>query len=284
MLDNIKVAQPLLGISNADILFEIPVEGGITRLMALYQDISKVGKIGSVRSSRPYFVEIARGYDAVYIHAGGSSQAYSEIKSTGITHLDGVNGSKQDIFYRDSDRRKTMGYEHSLVTSGELIGKFVPTYGLQLTHETGYNAGMAFSDSAAPSGGLDANAVSVNFTADRTTAFAFASQTGLYNVSQFGKNYNDGNSGQQLSVMNVLVLRTDIVNIAGDSAGRLSVEVTGSGDGFFCCGGKYISIKWSKTSASAPYTFTTADGLPLLFGRGITYVCVVSESSKVDIK
>jgi hypothetical protein len=156
MLNNIKAAQPLLGISGADILIEIPVEGGITRLMGLYQDVSAIGKIGSVRSARTYYVEIAQGYDAVYIHAGGSPQAYSYMKSSGITHLDGVNGSKQDIFFRDAGRKNSLGYEHSLVTSGELISKFLPTYGIRLDHPEGYEAGMTFADDAVPADGLDA--------------------------------------------------------------------------------------------------------------------------------
>lgn len=284
MLNNIKAAQPLLGISEADILIEIPVEGGITRLMALYQDISAVGKIGSIRSARTYYVEIAQGYDAVYIHAGGSPQAYSYMKSSGITHLDGVNGSKQDIYFRDAQRKKDLGYEHSLVSSGELITKFLPTYGIELNHPKGYEAGMTFADQGAPTGGLDALGATVHFSSSKTTAFAYDAQTALYGVTQFNKPLKDGNSGEQLSVTNVLILKTDIYNIAGDTAGRLNVDVTGGGKGTFLCGGKYIPVKWEKSSSNSPFLFTLEDGTPLVFGRGTTYICVVSDGDAVEIK
>jgi hypothetical protein len=283
MFDNIKVAQPLLGISKADILFEIPVEGGITRMMALFQDVKDAGLIGSVRSARPYFVEVARGYDAIYIHAGGSSQAYDMLQSTGIDHLDGVHG-KDDIFYRDPARKKAMGYEHSLVTSGDLIAQFLPTYKLRLEHDTGYFAGMAFADSAVPADGTDAGSITVHFASSRTTGFEYDAAAGLYKVSQFGKAYLDGNSGQQLGVTNVLILTTDIFNISGDTAGRLKVGITGSGDGTFFCGGKSLPVTWTKKNAAAPYSFSYKDGTPLVFERGATYICVVADTMKVDVK
>ena len=68
MLNNLKAAQPQLGISQADIIYEVPVEGGITRMLCLYQTVEEVDVLGSVRSARPYFVELALGHDAVYVH------------------------------------------------------------------------------------------------------------------------------------------------------------------------------------------------------------------------
>ncbi len=283
MLNNLITAQPLLGISKADILFEIPVEGGITRLMGLFQDVDDAGRIGSVRSARPYFIDIALGYDAVYIHAGGSPQAYERLKASGIVHLDGVNGSKQDIFFRDPERRKTMGYEHSLVTSGELISKFLPTYGIRLDHPEGVETGMTFKDDPVLTGGQESLGVTVHFSGSKKTAFEYDRQTGLYKVSQFNKAYNDGVTGQQLAVKNVLVLKTKIYNIAGDTSGRLTVDVTGSGTGAVWINGSYAPIKWSKKSAASPYTFTFEDGTPLVFAKGATYICVVSGSDKLDI-
>ncbi|WP_300821362.1 DUF3048 domain-containing protein, partial [uncultured Oscillibacter sp.] len=90
MLNNLKAAQPQLGISQADIIYEVPVEGGITRMLCLYQTVEGVDILGSVRSARPYFVELALGHDAVYVHAGGSQEAYSNLRSWKLDHMDGV--------------------------------------------------------------------------------------------------------------------------------------------------------------------------------------------------
>ena len=65
------LAQPQLQRPIAVVL----VEGGITRCMGIYGDISDVEKIGSIRSARKYYVELAQGYDAAYVHAGSSAEA-----------------------------------------------------------------------------------------------------------------------------------------------------------------------------------------------------------------
>ena len=64
MINNIEAALPQYGISEADLLFELPVEGGVTRLMALYGDYTAVPQVCSVRSCRYYFPILAAGYDA----------------------------------------------------------------------------------------------------------------------------------------------------------------------------------------------------------------------------
>ncbi len=284
MINNISVAQPQLGISKADMIYEILVEGGITRMMAVFQDVSNAGEIGSIRSARPYFVDIALGLDAIYIHAGGSPDAYIELAATDIFHLDGVNGKKQDIFFRDPDRLKKMSSEHTLVTTDELILKYLPTYKVNLEHKDGYSSNMTFSDNAAPTGSLTASSITAHFSTSKTTTFTYSPETELYNISQYKKDYVDGNDNTLVSVKNILILRTDIDVISGDNKGRIDVDVTGSGTGTFFCGGKYASIKWSRAKNADQFKFTLVDGKALVFGRGKTYVCILSESDKMDIK
>ena len=66
MFNNLKAAQPQLGISRADIIYEVPAEGGITRMLGVFQNISGAGVLGSIRSARPYYIELALGLDALY--------------------------------------------------------------------------------------------------------------------------------------------------------------------------------------------------------------------------
>jgi hypothetical protein len=87
MLNNLKAAMPQYGVSSADIIYEVPAEGGITRMLAVFQSMEGVGRIGSVRSARPYFLDLAQGLDAIFLHAGGSEQAYSDIKTRGRHRL-----------------------------------------------------------------------------------------------------------------------------------------------------------------------------------------------------
>jgi hypothetical protein len=274
MLNNRGVAQPQLGVSKADIIYETLVEGGITRMIAIYQDISGVGVIGSVRSARHYYLDIAQGHDAVYIHAGGSPQAYTAIAKRGITNIDGVNGGRQQIFYRDPERRKNMGYEHSLVTSGELIARYLPTYGIRLEHGDDYECAMNFTDGAAIAGGEPATDIKVTFSGAKSTSFTYDVSVGEYLVSQYNKAYTDGNDGSQLSVANILVLEAEINRIPGDSEGRLDIKMSGGGTGHYISGGEAIKINWAKKDATSQFTYALEDGTELLMARGRTYVCI----------
>ena len=282
MINNHIDAMPQLGVSKADIIYEVPVEG-TTRMLAIYQDASEVGRIGSIRSARLYFLDIAQGYDAVYIFAGGSPQAYSAISARKPTHLDGTGytGGPSDIFYRDSQRQQTMAIEHTLLTTGDLINKWLPTYGFRLEHEEGYESNLEFTEEAAPDGGSPAADISVSFLGLKTTTFSYAPESKLYFLRQHGREYIDGNDETQLSVTNVLVLKTAVSNIPGDSAGRLNIVTTGSGSGYFICGGKYIDIEWSRENESSQFEYTLPDGSDLVLGQGKSYICIISNNSEV---
>lgn len=281
MINNLKKALPQVGVSQADIIYEIPAEGGITRMLAVFQDVTEVGEIGTVRSARDYYVSMAFGMDAIFLHAGGSPTAYSSIKSWGVTALDCVNGPYEGtLFWRDAARRKSAGLEHSVLTSGEKIQELFPTYSsLRLEHKEGYSYPMSFTEDAAPAGGSQADTITVKFSTYKTGVFQYDADSGLYYVEEYGEPYIDGNSGEQVAVKNVLVLNTDISQIKGDEAGRLSVRTTGTGTGLFACGGKIQEITWSKASHSEPMTFATADGRELEFGIGSSYINIIGSSA-----
>ena len=92
MINNINLAQPQCGIGDADIIYEVMAEGGVTRMMAIFSDIKNAGRIGSMRSIRTYYVDIAMAYGAVAVHAGYSQQANDRIRSNGVNNIDGVTG------------------------------------------------------------------------------------------------------------------------------------------------------------------------------------------------
>ena len=118
MINNIIYAQPQVGVGSADMIYEIPAEGGITRMMAIFSDLSDLESIGSIRSLRPYYLSVALSYDAIVIHAGGSEQAYSDVKTYNADHLDGVrDGNTSSMFYRDASRGQH-GSEHTLFFHG----------------------------------------------------------------------------------------------------------------------------------------------------------------------
>ncbi len=281
MLNNLKKATPQKGVSQADIIYEVPAEGGITRMLAVYQNAENAGEIGSVRSSRPYYLELALGHDAIYLHAGGSPDAYEKIKAWNVTALDCVRGPYEgSLFWRDAQRRRTMGYEHSVLTSGTAIADYFPTYSFRKTHENGYTYNMTFKEDGTPEEGQLAQTVTVPFSHYKTGSFQYDEQRACYLVSQYNAPYVDGNTGEQVGVDNLLILKTACEVIPGDDHGRLTVNLT-SGKGFYACGGKYIPITWQKRGRNQPLYYYTTDGRQISLQQGSSYVCIVPISSEV---
>ena len=88
MIDNVGDARPQAGLNEAYMVYEIIVEGKLTRLMALFKDVD-LDKIGPVRSSRHYFLDYALENDAIYVHFGWSPQAQSDIRKLGVNNING---------------------------------------------------------------------------------------------------------------------------------------------------------------------------------------------------
>lgn len=281
MLNNYKAALPQLGVSQADIIYEVPAEGGITRMLAIFQSVEDVGDLGSIRSARHYYIELALGHDALYVHAGGSPQAYEYLSAYDVDNMDGVNGgSDQAIFWRDADRRATAGYEHSMLTSGAEILEYLENGRYETSRDEAIDSGLVFH----PDGTTftqDATDISVKFSSYKTGTFTYEDGLG-YAVGQYDDDYIDGNSGDTVVVPNVLVLEANIWVIAGDTAGRLDMNLSGySGTGWYFYGGQGVEIGWEKADINSPLTYTTADGEPLALSPGQLYVCIVDEDSYV---
>ena len=239
---------------------------------------------GIHRSSRPYYIELALGHDALYVHAGGSPEAYQDLKSWKVNNIDGVNGSASQsaVFWRDQERRKTMDYEHTLVTSGEKIQSFWDGSKYAKTHGDGYTYSQTFTDEPL-TGGATAEHVKLAYTSYKTGLFDYDAATGRYLVSQYQAPYVDGNTGEQVSAVNLLLLETNISVISGDKEGRLKVRTTGEGDGLLCRNGQSVPIHWRRADRNSHFVYTTADGQPLALGRGNSYVCIMDpKTSKVE--
>lgn len=282
MLNNIREAQPQFSIAQADIVYEICAEGGITRMLALFQDISVVGSIGSIRSARPYYVELALGHDALFLHAGGSEQAYSDIKSKGVTAFDAVRGGYEGtLFWRDQQRISNNGYEHSVFTNGETALRLLSGYDIRHEHEESFVYDINFDWEATPENGYTAETVSVQFSSYKTATFEYDSETRLYGAKQYGGKHIDADNGEQVAVSNLFVLYTGVRVL--DDDGRLSVEVIGSGEGQYFCGGQGVDVTWTKP-AGEPITYALKNGEPLTLERGRSYVCIVKNGSSVTVE
>jgi hypothetical protein len=108
----------------------------------------------------------------------------------------------------------------------------------------------------------------------------------LYTAYQYGSVYTDNNE-KNMTFKNVLVLKADTKTV--DSYGRLAVNLVGSGDGWFCCGGKYVPITWHRDSDQAAALHTPSPtALLSASGVGKTFISVIPTGgtfgSKVTFK
>ncbi len=284
MFNNLKKALPQIGISQADVIYEIEAEGGITRMMGVFQDLEGAGDLGSVRSARDYYVSLALGHDAIYIHAGGSPQAYDAFSNWGVTHIDFVNGPYGNMCWRDPDRRKTAGLEHSLLTSSEKVLEQMPSR-FRLDHEEGYQVGWTFSEEA-PQGGEAVVRLTVPFSKYKTGYFTYDAGQGLYLINQSldGSDpipYVEGATEERVTVRNVLVLYTDISRVKGDDKGRMSVRTTGEGEGLLLRDGRLYPISWQRDKRTDCYSFLDQSGQPVPLAAGTSYINIVGSSAEV---
>lgn len=284
MINNIKRALPQYGLASADIIYEVVAEGGITRLVAVMQDPENVDVVGSVRSTRSYYLDLAQGHDAILFHAGASEMAYSDISTRGVNNADGTRGGAgiSQLYYRDTWRQKNLGYEHSLMTSGERIAEYLENTSYRTEHEEGYEYPVRF-EAGYELDGESAKNVSVKFSSYKTGVFEYDEQGACYLVNEYGEPHIDANTGEQLAMTNVLVLEANIRMISGDAYGRMEVDLVGEGDGLLFCGGKSVKITWSKDSYTSPFTYYAEDGEEQVFRSGTSYICIIADLDNVTV-
>lgn len=279
MVNNISYAMPQLGVSHADIIYEMIVEGGITRLFAIFQNLEENEILGSIRSARHNYLDLVEAYDAILVRAGGSSIANEQVYTRNIDNIDGVGGDG-NLFYRDAERLETMAYEHTLCITGESILNYLKDEsGFRLEHEDNYKSNMVFTDDVKMPNSESALNVSVYFGLGKTSEYIYNSDSGKYGMRQYDDTYIDGNTGEAVEFKNIIVIQTDVQSI--DSADHKEITLTGNGNGWFACNGKISEITWSRTDGGQ-FEYTYSDGSALEYGIGTTYVCVIANSGSVE--
>ena len=282
-INNIRQAMPQCGVENADIVYEILAEGGITRCLAVFDDISGIDHIGAIRSARTYFVDLALGLDALYVHHGYSTYAEDMLKSYSVNDLCPVRNRGSAAYYRDKSRLNS-GYalEHTSFADGDdLITEMVKRdYALSREEEISY--GWTFVEDATPENGERAEMIVVNFRkGGKKTTLTYNGNTGLYEAAQYGSDYIDGNTGNTMAFKNIIVIKAKSWT---DSEGyRQFVEMTDTeGEGFYACNGKIVPIQWSRGGYKEPFVYTLADGTPLELNVGSSYIAIIPTKSPVD--
>lgn len=281
MINNLKDALPQYGIGAADIMYEIPVEGGITRMMAVYNDYTKIPRVCSIRSCRYYFPLIALGMDAIYVHWGQDPSIATEtLKRTGINRLEGGSiGS--EFFGRDPQRQKTYASEHTGFFEGSKMPEAIDKLKYRKELSSNYKETLFnFNDTQITPTGTPCTTAKLDFSGPYFSTFTYDTASQTYKKQHSGKPHVDSSTGAQLAFKNVIILQTTIKNRPNSKL--MDVDLS-KGKGKYVTNGVAIDIAWSKGADNAPIVLTNADGSPLKLNQGKSYIAFIGTDKPVTI-
>ncbi|MDI3316345.1 MAG: DUF3048 domain-containing protein [Bacillota bacterium] len=267
-IDNQAGARPQSGLDQAEMVWEVPAEGYITRFEAFFQSRAP-DRIGPVRSARPYLAAIAAGYGAVLVHAGGSQAGFAAIRALGLPQIDGLFPPGQRYLWRDPTRRAP----HNLYTSGTELRRATADLGLRPER-------LALPRGPAPAGGEPASQLRLHYLtsgADRNLIL-WTYRDGSYERALNGEPFRL-REGAAVRAGNVVVLLTDIRRLPGKE-GYLDVRLAGTGQAWFLRDGRLWQGRWSKPSQAAPVSFEIRSGdgwRPFPWAPGAIWVQVVGD-------
>jgi hypothetical protein len=275
MIDNDnKDAWPHSGLDKAYLIYEISVEGGSTRFLALYNSKSEAA-IGPVRSSRHYFLDYALEHDAIYIHYGWSPKAQADIPALGINNINGVMGSDSGSFWRES---KFQGDYHSAFTSIEKINETVNKKGYK-TEKT--KSPLKFNEKDMEINGEAASIIRIPYASFYRVSYEYDSENAVY------KRYMNGSAhtmkdGIDITAKNVIVLEVPSSSL-GDGSARIELYNTGAGKGYYFTMGKYINIIWEKSSRTGDTVYKDQSGNEIILNPGQTWVLMTPKNITTEI-
>lgn len=277
MLDNNIKALPQAGLLEADIIYEIIVEGGESRLMLILDEQTDLDKIGPVRSSRHYFLDYALENDAVYVHYGWSPQAQSDISTLKVNNINGITQSSTS-FWRVTDKSAP----HNVVTSYSDIIKIATNnnYRLTSTQDTVFKyvgEEIIFdNDSSA----ID---ITIPYSTSNTVTYEYDEELGEYIRYSRGVKQVDWETGVDITTKNIIIQKIKNYDI-GDGSARQTISNITTSYGYYITNGEVIEIKCIKAARSSQTIYQDLDGNEIEINDGKTFVQIVPLDSNIQIQ
>ena len=280
MINNINVARPLQsGLQDAYIIYEIIVEGGITRYMALFLD-QDTERIGSIRSARHYFLDYALENDAIYVHHGQSPQAQSDFSRLDVDRIV-VDNSKTG--WRDNTLN--VATEHRLFTSIEKLNSGLGNVRTERDNDLLLNYSIDELDLSSYVGAIPANNVTIKYSGYITNTYEYDSESGVYKRFVNGEEHTDYVTKEQYTFKNIITYQVDNYTLNdGENKGRQDIENIGEGTGYYISGGYAVPITWEKSSRTSQTKYYLENGEELVVNDGNTFIQIQPEGQTLTIE
>ncbi|WP_233414640.1 DUF3048 domain-containing protein [Thermaerobacillus caldiproteolyticus] len=270
MVNNHPKARPQSGLQKADIVYEVLAEGDITRFLALYQS-EFPEKVGPVRSARDYYIELSKGYDALYICHGWSPEAKAMLEAGGTDYLNGLfyDGT---LFKRASFRKAP---HNSYITFANIEKgarekgyslqekvKPLPFFTDEQKEEAAQQIEIAYSH-------RDYAHVQYKYIPDQKGYFRYSA----------GEQTVDYDTKAPIIVHNVFIVAAK--HTIADKSGRRDIDLTSGGKGYLFQNGMVRQVEWKNIDGRIlPYE----NGVPVGFVPGKTWINIVPELDIVQYR
>jgi hypothetical protein len=272
---NDPAARPQSGMAQADLVLEIPVEGGITRYALVFQsqDPSKVGPVRSARQSDLNYLPALR---AILAHVGASEAVTQMVrdaaKSGAFVDIDEFQHA--DAFERVAGKVAP----YNAYTSGSKIRDAAGDVGRARVDVPS----LQFDASVGKAAGKDATSLGIPYTgAAGKVTYSFDAASGSYHRTQGGQTTMDADARKEVMPDSVVVIKTEVKEIPGtaDVTGAPSVDfrATGTGAVVILRDGKRFDGTWTRGGTSDMYRFADSAGAVIPLKPGLTWIHIVPD-------
>ncbi|CDB27801.1 putative uncharacterized protein [Firmicutes bacterium CAG:582] len=279
MINNLGVARPLQsGLQDAMIIYEMIVEGGLTRYMAVFQD-QNTERIGSIRSARHYFLDYALENDAIYVHHGNSPQAAADFKTLNIDRIS-VDASKTGW----RDKSLNVSTEHTLFTSIAKLNNGVGNKRKTRNKDFLLNYSETPIDLSTKEGAIKANNIEITYSGSVKSSYEYDESAQNYKRSVNGKAHTDYVTKKQYTFKNIITYQVSNTSLNdGSGKDRQTLDNIGSGEGYYITNGYAVPITWSKSSRSSQTVYKYKDGTEIDVNDGNTFIQIQPKGKNLII-
>ena len=278
MIDNHSDAWPQAGLDQAYMVYEIIVEGGETRLMALFKG-ADLDKIGPVRSARHYFIDYAMENDAIYVHFGQSPQAQSDIKKYSI---DDINGIAEDgtTFWRVKDKAAP----HNAVTSTEKLLESAKSKNYRTT-STEKSVLNYVVDEVNLEEGIAADTITIPHSDLQTVTYEYDEENKVYVRYARGEEQTDWDTDEPVTTKNIIITFCNNYTLSdSENKGRQGLKNIGTFDGYYITNGRAIQIQCIKNARDEKTIYQDMNGNEIQVNDGNTFVNICPTNADVEIE
>ena len=268
-IDDTPPAHPQIGLASADVVYIEQVEGGLTRLAAIFS--SKIPEnIGPVRSARISDLDILAQYGKVAFAYSGAQTAFRpKIKEANLIDLSAEH-EPPSVYFRDSSRQAPTDMilnAPALLTKAEKEGTSI---------EVAKSVGWEFGNK--PDNGRSIISATVRWPASRYN-FTWSPVENRWLIS-YRDQPNFDSTGFQLGPKNVFIQLVSIMDSEyHDKFGGITPvsKTVGVGFGYLLRDGEVFKVNWKRETADSGTTFTTADGKVAYFTPGQIWVALTDK-------